>query len=186
MSETALKIGEVARLAGVPAKTLRYYEDIGLVSPAGRTAAGYRIYGWRELERIEFVRHAKLMGLRLEQIRELLEVAEEGMPGGVLQHLDELLEQKLEETERRMNELQAFRRRLLEYRQRASAVEERELCRCAEQKESEFCGCVSAATGGTVPPDLRVVQENDRWMQGFGDHKRCSCGCCDPVSDRVV
>ena len=54
--ETALKIGEVARLVGMPVKTLRYYEDIGLLSPAGRTDSGYRIYGWRELERIEFAR----------------------------------------------------------------------------------------------------------------------------------
>ncbi|MEJ7873040.1 MAG: MerR family DNA-binding transcriptional regulator, partial [Rubrobacteraceae bacterium] len=72
MGRTALKIGEVARLVGMPAKTLRYYEDIGLLSPAGRTDSGYRIYGWRELEQIEFVRRAKLMGLTLDQIRSLV------------------------------------------------------------------------------------------------------------------
>ena len=82
-----MKIGEVARLAGVPTKTLRYYEDIGLLSPAGRTSSGYRLYGWRELEQIEFIRRAKLMGLTLEQIRDLVEVAEEGMPSGVLGRL---------------------------------------------------------------------------------------------------
>ena len=95
MTETLLKIGEVARLVDVPAKTLRYYEDIGLISPVGRPDSGYRLYGWRELEQIEFIRRAKLMGLTLEQIRELVEVAEEGLPGGVLRHLDGILEQKL-------------------------------------------------------------------------------------------
>src|SRR5215204_2108941 len=105
---TALKIGEVARLAGVPAKTLRYYEDIGLISPAGRTGSGYRLYGWRELEQIEFIRRAKLMGLTLEQIRGLVEAAGQGMPSEVLRHLDELLERKLEETEQKLEELQAF------------------------------------------------------------------------------
>ena len=98
----------------MPPKTLRYYEDIGLLSPAGRTEAGYRLYGWRQLEQIEFIRRAKLMGLTLEQIRGLIEVAEEGISSGVLRHLDELLEQKLEETERRLEELQAFRESLME------------------------------------------------------------------------
>lgn len=186
MSETALKIGEVARLVGMPAKTLRYYEDIGLISPAGRTEAGYRLYGWRELERIEFVRHAKLMGLSLEQIRDLLQTAEGGISGGVLRRLEELLEQKLEETERRLNELQAFRESLIEYREQAAIVEERELCRCAERKEGEFCGCVSAATEGVTPPDLRVIRENDRWAQGVGGRERCGCGCCDPAPEKVV
>ncbi|MDP8949926.1 MAG: MerR family DNA-binding transcriptional regulator, partial [Actinomycetota bacterium] len=113
IAETVLKIGEVARLVGVPTKTLRYYEDIGLLSPAGRTSSGYRLYGWRELEQIEFIRRAKLMGLTLEQIRELVEVAEEGMSSGVLRRLDELLERKLEETERRLEELRAFRDSLM-------------------------------------------------------------------------
>ena len=91
MQGTVLKIGEAARLAGVPAKTLRYYEDIGLISPAARTASGYRLYGWRELEQIEFVRRAKLMGLSLEQIRNLVEAAEDGIPNGVFQRLDDQL-----------------------------------------------------------------------------------------------
>ncbi len=178
ITEMALKIGEAARLAGVPAKTLRYYEDVGLISPAGRTDSGYRLYGWRELEQIEFIRRAKLMGLTLEQIRGLVEVAEEGMPSGVLRRLDELLEQKLEETERKMEELRAFRESLLEYRERAATAEARGACRCSERGEGEFCGCVAAATEGVAPPDLRVVRENGRALRAFGEGERCRCGCC--------
>ncbi len=186
MGETALKIGEVARLVGVPAKTLRYYEDIGLISPAGRTHAGYRLYGWRELEQIEFIRRAKLMGLTLEKIRDLVEVAEEGMPSGVLRRLDELLERKLEETERRLEELRSFRDSLVEYRERAATAEVRGACRCAERGEGEFCGCVTAATEGVKPSGLRVVRENERFLHGFGEGGRCRCGCCEPVSGEVV
>jgi len=178
ITETVLKIGEVARLSGVPAKTLRYYEDIGLISPAGRTHSGYRLYGWREFEQIEFIRRAKLMGLTLEQIRGLVEVAEEGIPSGVFRRLDELLEQKLEETERRLEELQAFRENLLEYRERATTAEGLGACRCAERGEREFCGCVTAATEGVTPPDLRVVRENGRFLQGVEENERCRCGCC--------
>ncbi len=155
--ETALKIGEVARLVGVPAKTLRYYEDIGLISPAGRTDSGYRLYGWRELEQVEF------------------------MPREVLRRLDELLEQKLEETERRLEELQAFRESLLEYREHAAAAEAQGACRCAERGQNEFCGCVTAATEGVTPPDLRVIRENGRSLQSVKEREKCRCGCCEPV-----
>jgi DNA-binding transcriptional MerR regulator len=186
VSETALKIGEVARLVGVPAKTLRYYEDIGLISPAGRTDSGYRLYGWRELEQIEFIRRAKLMGLTLEQIRGLVEAAEAGMPSGVLRRLDELLDLKLEETERKLEELRALRESLLEYRQRVADAGERELCRCGERGESEFCGCVTAATEGVAPSGLRVVRENDRFLRGVSENEGCRCGCCEPVSGEAV
>ena len=184
--ETALKIGEVARLVDVPAKTLRYYEEIGLISPAGRTDAGYRLYGWRELEQIEFIRRAKLMGLTLEQIRGLIEIAEEGISSGVLRHLDQLLKRKLEETERKLKELRSFRESLLEYRERAAIAEEQGACRCAERGEGEFCGCVTATVEGVTPPGLRVVRENEWVLQDVGERERCRCGCCEPVSGEVT
>ncbi len=186
MQGTTLKIGEAARLAGVPAKTLRYYEDIGLISPAARTSSGYRLYGWRELEQIGFVRRAKLMGLSLEQIRNLVEAAEDGIPNGVFQRLDDQLERSLEETERKMEELRAFRESLLKYRERAADVETQGACRCGELDNSEFCGCVTAATEGVTPPDLRVVRENGTFVQKGEKVEGCRCGCCEPVSGEVV
>ncbi|MBA2784376.1 MAG: MerR family transcriptional regulator [Rubrobacteraceae bacterium] len=181
-----MKISEAARLVDVPAKTLRYYEGIGLLSPAKRTKSGYRLYGWRELEQIEFIRRAKLMGLSLEEIRGLVETAEDGIPNGVFQRLDDLLERSLEETERKIEELRAFRESLIEYRERAIEAEARGACRCGERGESEFCGCVTAATEGVEPPDLRVVRENGRFVQRGERAERCRCGCCEPVSGEVV
>lgn len=177
MGGTALRIGEVARLVGVPAKTLRYYEDIGLISPAGRTGSGYRVYGWRELEQIEFIRRAKLMGLSLGQIRGLVEVAEAGITSGVLRRLDELLDQKLEETERRLAELRNFRENLLEYRERVAMAGEQGACRCSKRGEGEFCGCVTAAVEGVTPDGLPVIPV-DRFLQGEGEIEKCRCGCC--------
>lgn len=186
MQKTALKIGEVARLVGLPAKTLRYYEGIGLISPAGRTSSGYRLYGWRELEQIEFVRRAKLMGLSLDEIRGLVETAGNGIPNGVFQRLDDVLERSLEETERKIDELRAFRESLLKYRERAAEAEAQGACSCGELEKSEFCGCVTAATEGVSPPDLRVVHENGRFVQNSKKDKGCRCGCCQPVSGEVV
>lgn len=184
--ETAFKIGEVARLADMPAKTLRYYEEIGLISTAGRTDSGYRLYGWRELERIEFVRRAKLMGLSLEEIKTLVHAAEDGIPNKIFQHLDGLLERSLEETERKIEELRAFRESLLEYREQATEAESQGVCRCGEQGENEFCGCVTATTDGVTPPDLRVIRENDRFVKKAEESGGCRCGCCQPVSGEVV
>src|SRR5215210_1503723 len=181
MAEAVLKIGEVARLAGVPPKTLRYYEDVGLISPAGRTVAGYRIYGWRELEHIEFVRKAKLMGLSLDEIRGLVEAAEDGLPNGVFQHLDDLLERSLQDTERKIEELRAFRESLLQYRERAAEAEAQGACRCGELEKSEFCSCLTAATDAVTPPDLRIIRENGRFVKKVNEGERCRCGCCAPV-----
>jgi DNA-binding transcriptional MerR regulator len=69
--EQLLQIGEVARLTGFPTKTLRYYDDLGLVRPATRSAGGFRLYGPEELARLEFVKQAKLIGLRLDETAEL-------------------------------------------------------------------------------------------------------------------
>lgn len=184
--EMALKIGEVARSVGIPAKTLRYYEEVGLISPAGRTDSGYRLYGWRELEQIEFVRRAKLMGLSLEEIKTLVHAAEDGIPNKVLQRLDSLLERSLDETERKIEELRAFRESLLEYREQASESESQGVCRCGERGKSEFCGCVTATTEGITSPDLRVIRENARFVKKAEESGGCRCGCCRPVSGGVV
>ncbi len=181
ITEAFLKISEAARLTGVPAKTLRYYEGIGLVFPAGRTASGYRLYGWRELEQVEFVRRSKLMGLSLDEIRGLVETAENSIPNAVFRHLDDLLERSLRENERKMEELRAFRESLLEYRERAAEAGARGACRCGERGEGEFCGCVTAATEGAKHVDLRVVRENGRSVK-VEENGSCRCGCCQPVS----
>lgn len=67
-----MNIGEVAKHSGVSPKTIRYYESIGLISAASRSASGYRQYGARELETLRFVRHARGLGFSVEDVAELL------------------------------------------------------------------------------------------------------------------
>jgi MerR family copper efflux transcriptional regulator len=54
-----MQIGTVARKSGVPAKTIRYYESVGLIDQAGRSAAGYRVYGVRDVETLRFISRVK-------------------------------------------------------------------------------------------------------------------------------
>ena len=65
-------IGEAAEASGVSAKMLRHYERIGLVPPAGRTAAGYRTYGTRDIETLRFIRRARELGLSIARIKLLV------------------------------------------------------------------------------------------------------------------
>lgn len=65
-------IGKAAALADVSADTLRYYEKEGLIAPAARTAASYRLYNDEALRRIRFIKHAQHCGFALSDIKELL------------------------------------------------------------------------------------------------------------------
>jgi Cd(II)/Pb(II)-responsive transcriptional regulator len=67
-----MKIGELARQAGVDAQTVRYYEKAGLIAPPGRTASGYRAYGREALERLNFIRHCRSLDMALADVKRLL------------------------------------------------------------------------------------------------------------------
>lgn len=73
MSVESLRIGEAAVRAGATTRTLRYYEQIGLLSPSARSSGGERRYGAEELRRLERIRELKeLLGFDLDGIREVL------------------------------------------------------------------------------------------------------------------
>ena len=66
-----MNIGSASRATGVSAKMIRYYEEIGLMSPAGRTAAGYRTYGPEDVHPRRFIRTARDLGFSVEQMKAL-------------------------------------------------------------------------------------------------------------------
>jgi MerR family transcriptional regulator, copper efflux regulator len=103
-----LTIGEVAERSGFAASTLRYYEELGLVTPVSRTQAGYRCYDDRALDRLAFIARAKQLGCTLEEIAELAGVWGTERCGPVQRRIHELLTAKLHETERRIAELEAL------------------------------------------------------------------------------
>ncbi len=73
-------IGEIASATGTTTKTLRFYEQVGLLPPTARTAGGYRSYGAETCERIDFIHRGRAAGLTLAQIREILAIRDGGRP----------------------------------------------------------------------------------------------------------
>ena len=67
-----MNIGEASALSGLPAKTIRYYEEIGLVRPAHRAANGYRDYGESDVRALTFLQRARSLGFSVRECRDLL------------------------------------------------------------------------------------------------------------------
>jgi DNA-binding transcriptional MerR regulator len=103
-------ISALATTVGMKADTLRYYERVGLLPRPSRSASGYRVYDENATERLQFIGAAKRMGLRLADIKELLEVRDRGQcPCG---HTDVLVDRRLAEVEAEIEQLVAVRRQL--------------------------------------------------------------------------
>lgn len=102
-----LRVSELARRSGVPATTLRYYEQRGLLA-AERTPAGYRVYGSHAVDRLDFITTSKELGLSLAEIGELLEVWERGECRQVRADLRPRLHQRLDRARDRQLDLAAF------------------------------------------------------------------------------
>lgn len=87
-------VGEVAKLAGVTVRTLRYYDSIGLFRPAGRTEAGYRLYRTDDLLRLQQIMFYRELNIPLEEIGEVLDNEEFDQISALVSHRDRLLAQK--------------------------------------------------------------------------------------------
>lgn len=122
---TAMRISELARRSGVPASTLRYYGQLGLL-PADRTPAGYRLYDEAAHQRLMFIEAAKRLRLPLPTIADLLAVWQSDACRAVKDQLRPLLDQRLTDTTAAITELQSLREALTEARTRLDALPDRD------------------------------------------------------------
>jgi DNA-binding transcriptional MerR regulator len=96
-------IGAVAKESGVPIKTIRYYEELGLLQASGRTEGGYRIFEIDVFRRLKFIKRAQNLGLTLAEIKEFLNVHDEGeLP---CQHIKTKLQDKLTAIDEQIQQL---------------------------------------------------------------------------------
>ncbi|WP_334062057.1 MerR family transcriptional regulator [Limimaricola cinnabarinus] len=102
-----LSIGVLARRTGTKVQTVRYYEQIGLMPEAERSAGGQRRYATVQLDRLAFIRHARQLGFSLEAIRELLDLSDS--PERSCAEVDAVARRQLSEVEARLARLEALR-----------------------------------------------------------------------------
>ncbi len=103
-------IGELARRTGTDVQTIRWYERIGLLPPAARTAGGQRRFDERHLERLAFIRHARELGFSLDAVRSLLRLVD--APDTPCEEADAIARARLREVESRIERLLALREEL--------------------------------------------------------------------------
>ena len=105
-----MKIGELGKATDTKVETIRFYEKLGLLAAPERTTGNYRTYGQEHLKRLSFVRRARDLGFSLDQVRELLDIADDRSRscGAV----DKLAREHLSAVDRKIADLSALRREL--------------------------------------------------------------------------
>ena len=103
-------IGKLAKQSGVKVQTVRYYEQIGLMPPAERSAGNQRLYTDAHAARLGFIRHARELGFPLEAIRTLLDLSDS--PDKSCAEADEIARARLAEVESRIARLEALKTEL--------------------------------------------------------------------------
>jgi DNA-binding transcriptional MerR regulator len=139
---TGYKIKELADRSGFTPTTLRYYEEIGLLPPAQRTPAGYRVYDDSAVDRLGFIARAKQLGCTLDEIADLATAWEGGRCGPVQDRLRSVVADKLDRSQDQLAELIALQADL---QRAASALERHRPDGACDAR----CGCVSEPESDT-------------------------------------
>jgi DNA-binding transcriptional MerR regulator len=116
-----MQIGELGRRTGVTSKTIRYYEEIGLLAEPERTPTGYRDYTEAAVERLTFIRDAQATGLSLTEIASILDMRDRGEQ--TCGHVIQLLDHHLEAIDRQIDQLRTTRSVMSAMAARAKALD---------------------------------------------------------------
>lgn len=183
MGETRLTIGELAKRVDIGAKTLRYYEDVGLLPAPPRSVGGYRLYSEVDVRRAGLVRRAKALGMGLAEIRELVEFASTGTCGAFQGKLLDLVCQKQADVDHRIADLQRLKEDLrgLELHL-VGAGRGHDADHSMLECSPDTCTCLGASSTRT---DMTATREGDETMTTqpireltvLDDRQDCGCGC---------
>lgn len=116
-----MRIGELAAASGTTTKTLRFYEESGLLPPAPRTTGGYRDYDDATVDRLDFIRRGRAAGLTLAQVKQVLSIRDDGRVP--CEHVTELLDEQLAALDTQIGELMALRDNVAQLRAGAGAAD---------------------------------------------------------------
>lgn len=141
-----MMVGEAAEAAGVGVQTLHFYEQQGLIPPSPRTDSGYRLYAPETVERVRFIRKAQALGFSLDEVKEIFGLVRQGSsPCGRVQTK---LAEKLNEVDRRLEELRGFRAELASLVAQAAELS-------MHEAEAGVCSIVEEAKPLSVSPLIK-------------------------------
>lgn len=109
-NENLLKVGAIAKAAGVGVQTLHYYERVGLLPKPERSSTNYRLYSSDAIRRVQFIKKAQVIGMTLEEIKQILDLKEHGR--APCRKVAKLGEKHFAEIDARLAQLRAYRRAL--------------------------------------------------------------------------
>lgn len=119
-----LLIGQVKAQSGVPIKTIRYYEQLGLIESVDRTDGGFRLFSPQVISRLSFIRRSQHLGFSLQEIKQILTIHDRGqLPCEQVRHHINI---KLADIDHRIAELKQLKQELLDLVQDPPAIEELE------------------------------------------------------------
>jgi len=133
----SLTIGQVAKTSGVAARTIRYYEEIGVLPAPSRAASGYRLYDQPGVERLRFIRRARSLGLPLQQLKTLMGTLSRDPHLAFRPRLRALVRTQLDAVTNQIAELEGLRQQLEQILQRMRTSERRPhggACQCLGTK----------------------------------------------------
>ncbi len=104
-----LQIGQIAKQANTTTQAIRFYERIGLLQPAARGENRYRLYAPEVVNQVRFIRRAKRIGLTLDEVAELIELAKDGACEPLRKAMEQMLQRKIRETDAQIRSLIGFR-----------------------------------------------------------------------------
>ena len=151
-----MQIGDFARMAGVSVRAVRYYEELGLLSPEAHSLGGFRLYAEGNLKRIEVINHLKDLGLTLQEIRDIL-AAKKTTGGGrqAVAFLQKTLQEKLDLVDSRVTALNRVRAELTSVLRILRACES---CTHEVLLDAILCeGCEDLKPRETVPDTFEVI-----------------------------
>ena len=155
--ERKFTIGRLAELAGLPAKTIRYYEQVGVLPPPDRSDARYRLYSDIDVRRVELVRRARALDMGLAEVRDLVEWASTGSCDDFQERFREVLHRKQEEVDQRIADLEHLREDLQRLEAHLSlsqkeTIADHTMLECSP----ETCTCLGDTSGN--PSQLQEVK----------------------------
>src|SRR5882724_8197982 len=194
--ERPLTVGQLAHTTGVPAKTIRYYEQVGVLPVPRRSGAGYRLYSRHDVHRLLFIRRARALGLSFANLKALTAELDSEECLTMRPRLHALVTEQLRTVQQQIAEFQLLERQLVQVLQRLQTgvpTPHADGCRCLDsdipeeheplQHPSPLPRKGEAMSTSTLEP-LTMLAPSPSSEQNNSVYERCGCGCGCGASSR--